>query len=536
MTAITDTSFSRVWKESIIRQPWAVWALTWQDIAYDASTTLNEKIDTIVSGGGGNVSIQFDDEGVALGTSGTVNEVDFVGAWVTATRGANKITVTIPWGGGGVTDHWALTGLADDDHTQYTKADGTRAFTWKQSYSSHPTFSADTEIVDKKYVDDAVVAGGGYTDEQAQDAVGGILVDSGRIDFTYSDATPSITADIIDNSVTFAKMQTIATWHFVARDTAWSGNIESISTAQAKSLLWLSGTNSGDQTSIVGITGTKAQFDTACTDGNFVYSGDNATSLNMSTARILWRSTASSWAVEEITIGSGLSLSAGVLSASGWAGWLTRDVWYSLTGTYASTTTFTTTEASGAEATRLAGIAERALFTCTNAAGSTRRIGYIKSASAASTTVTYTVVTDSDLASGDISFRITPNRAVEDYKHLISIPGELITDASNPQGLWLLNVKRDAYLLPVCTAVWTAAAGAGAACAYNVYKGATNLFTAAPDMTTSATLNDQRPNTNTISSGDNVSLRITSSAGATNKASDFQAELYLVPQKLYTSQ
>jgi hypothetical protein len=41
-----------------------------------------------------------------------------------------------------------------------------------------------------------------------------------------------------------------------------------------------SGTNSGDQTSIVGITGTKAQFDTACTDGNFMYTGDTATSTN----------------------------------------------------------------------------------------------------------------------------------------------------------------------------------------------------------------------------------------------------------------
>ncbi len=33
----------------------------------------------------------------------------------------------------------------------------------------------------------------------------------------------------------------------------------------------LSGTNTGDQTSIVGITGTKAQFNTACTDGDFMY-------------------------------------------------------------------------------------------------------------------------------------------------------------------------------------------------------------------------------------------------------------------------
>lgn len=35
-----------------------------------------------------------------------------------------------------------------------------------------------------------------------------------------------------------------------------------------------SGTNTGDQTSIVGITGTKAQFDTAVTDGDFLFVGD----------------------------------------------------------------------------------------------------------------------------------------------------------------------------------------------------------------------------------------------------------------------
>ena len=36
----------------------------------------------------------------------------------------------------------------------------------------------------------------------------------------------------------------------------------------------LSGTNTGNQTSIVGISGTKAEFDTACSDGNFLYVGD----------------------------------------------------------------------------------------------------------------------------------------------------------------------------------------------------------------------------------------------------------------------
>jgi len=38
-------------------------------------------------------------------------------------------------------------------------------------------------------------------DEAAQDAVGGILVDSATIDFTYADATPSITAGVIADSI-----------------------------------------------------------------------------------------------------------------------------------------------------------------------------------------------------------------------------------------------------------------------------------------------------------------------------------------------
>lgn len=40
-----------------------------------------------------------------------------------------------------------------------------------------------------------------YTDEQAQDAVGTILLDSSTIDFTYDDATPSITATVKTGSI-----------------------------------------------------------------------------------------------------------------------------------------------------------------------------------------------------------------------------------------------------------------------------------------------------------------------------------------------
>lgn len=72
-------------------------------------------------------------------------------------------------------------------------------------------------------------------------------------------------------SLVFANSPTLVT------PALWVATATSINGASIISwtLDWsATGTNTGDQTSIVGITGTKAQFDTACTDGNFLYSGD----------------------------------------------------------------------------------------------------------------------------------------------------------------------------------------------------------------------------------------------------------------------
>lgn len=172
------------------------------------------------------------------------------------------------------------------------------------------------------------------------------------------------------------------------------------------------------------------------------------------------------------------------------------------------------------------------LFVCTSSSNDTVRFGYISAASESGGTVTCTVVANASMQSGDKKYRVAWNRKVQDYQHLVSIPGEIIADASNPQGLWYLNTMDTVVLLPVDVAVRTAAAGAGAACAFNVYSGTSNLFSAAPDMTTNTTLTAQRPTTIKINPAQNVSLRITSSAGGTNKASDFQARLFLVPSQL----
>jgi len=76
----------------------------------------------------------------------------------------------------------------------------------EDNFASDSATKVPTQQSVKAYVDAAVIGGGGYTDEQAQDAVGSILVDSSEIDFTYNDATPSITAALVAGSIDETKL------------------------------------------------------------------------------------------------------------------------------------------------------------------------------------------------------------------------------------------------------------------------------------------------------------------------------------------
>lgn len=83
-----------------------------------------------------------------------------------------------------------------------------------KTFSSFPVTpssapSTDYQTANKKYVDDSVTAGGGYTDEQAQDAVGGMVADTATIDLTYTDGTPELKADVKTASIT-EDMQVLA--------------------------------------------------------------------------------------------------------------------------------------------------------------------------------------------------------------------------------------------------------------------------------------------------------------------------------------
>lgn len=129
-------------------------------------------------------------------------------------------------GGGGGGGTWgSITGTLSDqtdlqsaldakaNDSVVVKTTGAQTIAGIKTFSSFPVTpssapSSDYQTANKKYVDDSIAGAGGYTDEAAQDAIGGILVDSSEIDFTYNDATPSITAVLKAGSIDESKLDT----------------------------------------------------------------------------------------------------------------------------------------------------------------------------------------------------------------------------------------------------------------------------------------------------------------------------------------
>lgn len=167
-------------------------------------------------------------------------------------------------GGSGVTDHGALTGLGDDDHTQYhndTRGDA-RYYTKSQ---------VDTSLSSK--VDSNTAITGATKTKVTYDAKG--LVTNG------ADAT---TADIADS--TNKRYVTDAQLTVIGNTSGTNTGDETTATIKSKlSITTLSGSNTGDQTSIAGITGTTAQFNTALTDGDFATLAGTETLTNKEVAR-----------------------------------------------------------------------------------------------------------------------------------------------------------------------------------------------------------------------------------------------------------
>lgn len=79
-----------------------------------------------------------------------------------------------------------------------------------RSYSADLNIDTAPGVLYLNGVDASTLGGGGYTDEQAQDAVGAMVANSARVTLTYVDGTPSLTPDLVAGSVANAYLANMA--------------------------------------------------------------------------------------------------------------------------------------------------------------------------------------------------------------------------------------------------------------------------------------------------------------------------------------
>ncbi|MDY0316003.1 MAG: hypothetical protein RBR32_13095, partial [Bacteroidales bacterium] len=79
----------------------------------------------------------------------------------------------------------------------------------------------------------------GYSDKEAQDAVGGILEDTATVGLTYDDTEPSITADVKGNSIDNSKLFEMASKTYKGRTATGTGAVEDVPIATLKTDLGL---------------------------------------------------------------------------------------------------------------------------------------------------------------------------------------------------------------------------------------------------------------------------------------------------------
>ncbi len=105
---------------------------------------------------------------------------------------------------------------------------------------------------------------------------------SGAVTLTSGDVTTALTYTPAAAAHThaFTDINAVPTATVFYRKAAGTGAAETQTLATLKTDLGLTGTNGGDQSSIVGITGTVAQFNTAITDGDLATGGGTATGTN----------------------------------------------------------------------------------------------------------------------------------------------------------------------------------------------------------------------------------------------------------------
>lgn len=259
-------------------------------------------IEDILTGGGGGGSLADGDYGdIVVSGSGTVLTVDT--AAISLAKMANMATASLIYrktAGSGVPEvnslatlktDLGLTGTNGGDQT--ITLTGNVTGTGTGSFATTIANSAVTLAMQANMATASVVyrktAGAGApevntlatlkTDLGLTGTNGGDQTITLTGDVTGS-GTGSFAATIANSAVTLAKQANMATASVVYRKTAGSGAPEVQTLATLKTDLGLTGTNSGNQTSIVGITGSLAEFNTALTGADFASGGGTATGTN----------------------------------------------------------------------------------------------------------------------------------------------------------------------------------------------------------------------------------------------------------------
>lgn len=148
---------------------------------------------------------------------------------------------------------------------------------WEKSLNSNEVTSVNSQTGVVVLDTDDISEGTNqyFTDERAQDAVGTILVDSASIDFTYSDGTPSITADVLPAGVDHDSLN-----NFVANEHVDHSTV-SITTATDSGLTG-GGNITATRSLSVDINGTTAETSADNADAILIYD-NSATALKKMT-------------------------------------------------------------------------------------------------------------------------------------------------------------------------------------------------------------------------------------------------------------